>query len=71
MTIYLRPKLESLSTEELLSLQADAFSQLTTLADSDPRRVSGEGILDIIIDVLANRLDNQAVLGELDRMYAL
>ena len=71
MTRYLRPKLESLSTEELLALQADAFSQLAPLPESDPRRVSGEGILDIILDVLANRIDNQAVLGELDRMYAL
>lgn len=71
MTIYLRSKLESLSTAELMGLQADAFAHLEPLADSDPRRIKCEGILDMILDVLARRLDNEHVVNELDRIYGL
>ena len=71
MTIYLRPKLESLSTEELLALQANTFAHIEPLAEWDPIRINGEGILDMILEVLAAKLDNEVVLKELDRIYAL
>jgi hypothetical protein len=71
LTIYLRPKLESLSTEELMSLQADTIAHLESLAEADPVRIKGEGILDTILDVLAKRLDNEVVVRELNRMFTL
>lgn len=71
MTIYLRSKLESLSTPELMALQADTFAHLEPLPEWDPVRVNGEGILDMILDVLTHRLDNEVVVSELDRLYAL
>jgi len=71
MTIYLRPKLESLSTKELMSLQANTCAHLAPLAEWDPIRINGEGILDMILDVLTQRLDEEVVLNELDRIYAL
>lgn len=71
MTIYLRSKLESLSTEELLSLQSDAFAHIAGLAEWDPVRIKGEGILDMILEVLTKRLDNENVVTELRRMFAL
>ena len=71
MTIYLRPKLESLSTEELISLQADAYARIDSLAESDSARAKCEGVLDLILEVLAKRLDNEIVLKELRRLHAL
>jgi hypothetical protein len=71
MVTYLRPKLESLSTDELMALQANTCEHIASLAEGDPVRINGEGILDLILDVLAKKLDNQVVLNELDRIFAL
>jgi len=71
MTIFLRSKLERLSTKELMALQADTIAHLESLEEGDPVRINGEAILDTILDVLAKRLDNEVVLKELDRMFAL
>jgi hypothetical protein len=71
MTTYLRPKLESLSTNELMALQANTYAHLAPLADWDPIRINAEGILDMILDVLTHKLDEEVVLNELDRIYAL
>ena len=71
MVTYLRPKLESLSTDELMALQANTFEHIASLAEEDPVRINGEGILDLILDVLAKKLDNQVVLNELNRIFAL
>lgn len=71
MTIYLRPKLESLSTEELMALQADACAHIDSLAESDSTHAKCVGVLDLILDVLAKRLDSEVVLKELQRLHAL
>ena len=71
IAMYLRPKLERLSTEELLALQDDACAHIAPLPEWDPVRIKGEGVLDTILDVLASRLDNEVVVHELNRLYAL
>ena len=71
MKRHLRPKLERLSTSELWALQNDACAHLVTLDENDPVRDKGEGVLDAVVDELAKRLDDQLVVDELRRLYAL
>jgi len=68
---YLRPRLEHLSTEELMALQDDTCKRLAPLPEWDPTRIKGERILDSILDVLTTRLDDEVVVAELKRLYAL
>ena len=71
MGTYLRPRLEALSTQELIALQADACAHMEPLAERDPLREKTQQILDTIIDVLTARLDDEMVVNELERLYAL
>lgn len=71
MTTHLLPSLERLSIEELMRLQADACAQLARLPAWHPLHLKAQSVLDVILDVLTKRLDNEIVLDELNRLYAL